>query len=483
MTKQLVTAGDRTLQEAISFPAAFVATIAAMFAFTPFAGPAQNTIQANPQTETQNVDAPTPQRAGQALTPKPAPSPVKERFLTDKFPERPSLAPSWSIPLEPLGFSSPGAIYLGERVSFASLDFIDEDHLLFTFRVPGLLHRDTQANEQSDERQIRAVVLALPKGAVEADAQWTLHDRIRYLWMLKNGHFLLRDRNNLLEGDAALKLRPQLDFPGFLLSINLDPAQHLLVTNSREPVMKPAKAGQVPSPSSASAAITSDDESEGTDNSTPDLVVRVLNRDSGDVLLVSRVRAEVHLPINSQGYVENLRGQAAEWVLDLGYFTGGTKMLGSVESACVPRDDFLSETEILAAGCASGGEIKLVAISTAGQTLWETQAPSTMIWPQMAVSANGLRLAWETIDTDHAISAFAPIGSDDIKEQSVTVFDAANGDIAMVSPVSPILDAGGNVALSPSGQRVALVNNGAIQVFELPAPHPLPAANGRLLTH
>ncbi len=66
----------------------------------------------------------------------------------------------------------------------------------------------------------------------------------------------------------------------------------------------------------------------------------------------------------------------------------------------------------------------------------------------------------------------------DVKEQSVTIFDAANGDIAMVSPVSPILDAGGNVAVSPSGRRVALLNAGVIQVFDLPAPPPLHIANG-----
>jgi len=461
-------------QGAIASSAAFVFTAAILFASTGSAGSAQSTTQ-NPATSgTQDVEAPAPQVPVQPT--KPAPSRVKERFLVDRFPEKPSISPSWSIPLEPLGFSAPGAIYLGERSTFASLDFINEDHLLLTFRVPGLLHRDTRSGESSDERQIRAVVLALPKGTVEAEGQWTLHDRSRYLWMLKNGHFLLRDRNNLLEGDTTLKLKPMLDFPGSLLSLDLDPAQNLIVTNSREPSTKPAKPGQVPSPGSASATITADSDSTAADNTAPDLVVRILRRDSGEVLLVSRARGEVHLPINSQGYVENLRGRAEEWVLDLSYFTGGTKMLGSVGSACVPSDDFLSETEILATGCAAGGEIQLTAITTAGQTLWETQAPATMIWPQMAVSANGQRLAWETIDTDRAVSAFAPIGSENIKEQSITVFDAATGDIAMVSPASPILDAGGNVALSPSGRRVALINAGAIQVFELPAPPPLPAA-------
>jgi hypothetical protein len=69
---------------------------------------------------------------------------------------------------------------------------------------------------------------------------------------------------------------------------------------------------------------------------------------------------------------------------------------------------------------------------------------------------------------------FAPMDSEDVKEQSVTVFDAVTGNIAFVSPLSPILDAGGNVALSPSGRRIALLNAGAIQIFDLPAPPALP---------
>jgi hypothetical protein len=64
----------------------------------------------------------------------------------------------------------------------------------------------------------------------------------------------------------------------------------------------------------------------------------------------------------------------------------------------------------------------------------------------------------------------------DVKEQSVTVFDAATGDIVLVSPLSPILDSGGNVAISPSGRRVAILNDGAIQIFDLPAPPPLPVS-------
>ena len=73
----------------------------------------------------------------------------------------------------------------------ASLDFLDENRILFTFRVPGLIRR--QDSIDSDARQIRAVVVTVATGHVEAEALWTVHDWGRYLWMLKDGHFLFRD--------------------------------------------------------------------------------------------------------------------------------------------------------------------------------------------------------------------------------------------------------------------------------------------------
>ena len=403
-------------------------------------------------------------------------SQVRERFLTNRFPEKPSLAPAFSIPIEPLGFAAPGAIYLGARNTLVSLDFLDEDRLLFTFRVPGLIHRDPKSGGEENERQIRAVVLKLPQGTVEAEALWTVHDRLRYLWPLRNGHFLVRDRNHLFEGDASLRLKPYLDFPGPLLWLDLDPAQKYLVTNSHEPMDAP-KSGHAGGPETSAATAAGDEHSEAEQAGRPELVVRILRRDSGQVMLVSRVRTAVHLPINATGYLENLRGQGAEWVVNFNYFDGGSRMLGRVETACDPDDNFLSENEILIEGCNTEGASKLVAMTTEGRTLWISQAPGTEMWPQLAVAPNGSRLAWTTLDTSRSVSTFAPMDSEDVKEQSVTVFDAATGDVALVSPLSPILDAGGNVAISPSGRRVALLNAGAIQVFELPAPPAVP--NGK----
>lgn len=404
-----------------------------------------------------------------ARTDSPAQSGLKERFIVGRFPLQPSLTPSVSIPIDAYGFPSPSTLYVGERYAVASLDFLDENRLLFTFRIPGLLHRDL-AGEESDERRIRALVLTLPEGKVEAETSWILHDRSRYLWPLRNGQFLLRDRNTLYEGDAALRLKPWLDFPGTVLSVAFDPEQKLLLTNSHEPVKNAPNPG-----GTANADSGSGNQAFTGEIGRPETVVRILRRDTGNVLFVNRIRAPADLPINSSGSIETIRGRELSWLLNLNFFAGGSTMIGSVDSACVPRVDFLSEREFLVTACGPSMESKLVAMTTGGQTLWLSHAPSTLIWPQLIVAANGSRLAWETLDVVQSVDSLSPLSSQDVKEQSVTIFDAATGDIAMVSPVNPVLDVGGNVALSPSGRRVALINNGAIQVFDLPAAPQLPA--------
>jgi hypothetical protein len=386
-----------------------------------------------------------------------------------------SQPPAFSIPVEPLGFNAPGPYYQGQRESLVSLDFLDEDRLLFTFRAPGLIHRASVAD--GDERQIRAEVLTLPQGTLQTEALWTLHDHERYLWMLHDGHFILRDEDTLKEGNAKLELRPLLQFPGPLLWMEMDPAQQFLVTDSLEPsALKPQK-GTVGSPATAEANVSTDRDSDAE----RDVVLRILERQSGQVMLVSHVRAKVHLAINSDGYLETLRGSGREWVLNLKYFSGGSRVIGKLDSSCQPPIDFVSKNEALVNTCVFQNGRRLVALSTQGQKLWEAASPPTQIWPILVMAPDGSRLARETLTVDHSVEDFAhPLDTQDIKGQLVEVYDSIGGKLLLKAPASPILDAGGNVAISPSGKRVAILNAGAIEVYELltaqASPHGSPAS-------
>ena len=379
-----------------------------------------------------------------------------------------SQAAAFAIPVEPLGFFAPGAIYEGQRESMVSLDFIDEDHLLFTFHAPGLIRREGNP-AAGNERQIRALMLELPAGTVTAEALWTFHDRGRYLWMLNDGRFLLRDANDIQIGDASLDLKPLLHFQGPVLWLEMDPAQDLMATDSREPVGTKPQPGSVPGSATASAWLTPDEEQP---SGQPDIVLRILQFNTGQVMQVSRTRATVHLPINSEGYVETLRGKGREWVLNLHYFKGGNRIIGKLDSMCAPAVEFVSDPEVLITTCNPDNSRWMVAMSTDGKRLWNAVKPPTQIWPRLIMAPNGLRVARETLTVTHPVDTYSPLSFDDVKGQWIEVYDAITGKVDLTAPASPILDGGGNVAISPSARRVAILDAGAIKVYELPSSRP-----------
>ena len=376
-----------------------------------------------------------------------------------------SQAPTFSIPVEPLGFFAPGAIYQGQRESLVSLDFLDEDHLLFTFHAPGLIRREGNPRA-TNQRQVRAVVLAFPGGDVAAEGLWTLHDRGRYIWMLNDGHFLMRDQSDLKRGDSSLELAPLLHFRGPLLWVETNPTQDLLVAESLEPAEVQPKAKDVPSPPGAAGQVTEDDDSDDR----ADIVLRILSSRTRQIMLASRTRKTVHLPINSEGYVETLRGKGHEWTFVLNYFKGGSHVIGTIDSTCMPPVEFVSNTEVMVTACNPDSSRWIVAMSMDGKRLWNVSKPPTQIWPRLIMASNGSRLARETLVSTHAVNTYSPISFDDIKGQQVEVYDAVTGKMVLTAPASPVLDGGGNVAISPSARRVAILDAGAIQVYELPEP-------------
>jgi hypothetical protein len=324
------------------------------------------------------------------------------------------------------------------------------------------------------------VVLHIPDGAVQAETVWTLHDRRRYLWMLDNGQFLLRDRDELKLGDASLQLKPFLRFPGPVLWIELDPNRKYVVTGSSEPPTSASKGDEVVKPPAAGATLVSDDPKPATE---PDLVLRILRRDSGKVMLVTHVKSAVHLPINSDGFLETLRGNGKAWLLNLTHFDGGSTILGSVDSFCSPMLDFASPREFLATTCQSDGDPRVVAMTIEGRRLWENSGSGSMIWPVLVTGGDGLRIARETLMVNHGVNAFAPLGTEDIKGQDVQVFDAATGKVVLRAQASPVFDVGGNVAISPSGLRAAIIMADGLQVFDLPPAPPLPSDSAPTSKH
>jgi hypothetical protein len=292
---------------------------------------------------------------------------------------------------------------------------------------------------------MRAVVLSLPEGKVASEALWSLPDPDRYVWMLKDGHFLLRDHDGLKIGDSSLQLKPLAALPGQFLSLQVSPDRKLAVIRSSE---------------SAGAVAT-----------------RTVQLDSGQVQVLNAhsKSATEELPINAEGALETIHGKLDHWTLRVNGFGGGSKVLGDIESTCAPTSDFISEREIFVTGCNVARIPKIAGYSTTGALLWESETPAETISPLLVMAPNGSRFARETFVLWKPVKPGSEIlWVNAVQGQAVRVYDAASGDIVLETQAAPVLDGGGNVAISPSGRRIAVLNNGAIQVFDLPQPAPVP---------
>lgn len=432
--------------------------------------------------------------------------------------------PSVTIPLAPLGFATPTTFYFGERFAMVSLNFLDEDTLLFTFRVPGLIAREPAVPGQKTvaERHIRALTLELPSGRIEAESLWVEHDYSRYLWTMQGGKFLLRDRNLLQMGDKTLRLQPLLRFPGQVNSVQFDPGQHLLITDTTEPpapeagrnapgtaAAGPASQQSVSDPATAAARISvrssanpaSDpgakpdakpgansgaNSGAGADSPESQRIVRILRMGTWQPMLFSHTNGSVHLAVDGDGYYDTLRSGEERWLVAFEFFNGASKPIGLVESDCDPNLDAMASGIVLVSACLPNGARHLTAFSRdrasipAGTgdkdhaRLWDVTLPPTKVWPQWATSEDGMRFARSTLEVTHPIGIFSPLDDADVRGQSVQVYDLATGATVLSGPLAPVLDGGGNFALSPSGRRLAVLYDGSIQVYDLPPVAPLP---------
>jgi len=412
---------------------------------------------------------------GFGIPPLPSGPPNPPKVL-DHYPDKPSGQLVFTIPLSTLGFSTPGDNYLMRQQSVVSLDFVDEERVLFTFHVASGL-RSRRPGVEEGEQRIRAMVIEVSTGKVDAQTEWVVPDRSRYLWMLNDGHFLLRTKEGLDEGDPQLKTKSYWRSPGKLMWIQMDPKQEYIITNSLEPATATGlRGGPAGTPKAKKVGVTkAQPEEQGL------LVARTMRRATREVVRETRVpwtSQKNDWPMNSEGYVERMHEKGANWALKLSSYSGGEgRDLGQLESTCMPAYSFVSDAELLVRRCDPAQGWVLEAFSSAGKPMWQRKAAVNAMWPLVIPSRDGTRVAQESLLLKHAVERYKRmIGAGDLLGQSVRVFNAADGSMLLEAPLTPVFDGGGNVATSPTGRRVAILNAGAIQVFELPSVSKSPGA-------
>jgi hypothetical protein len=371
------------------------------------------------------------------------------------------------IPVEPLGYRPPGKLYLLARYSSSSLDFLDPTHLLLTFRQPRLLSR--QQGSDGLDQVIQADVLELPTGKVVAEDQWLLHDRGRYLWRLADNKVLLRIGSQLYQADSQLHLKPLYESPTELEGVETSPDGRLLVLESELEKHTPEEHARL----AKHAAML------GGAPPAEDVQIRMVRLDQPRLVLSARAEAAGEVPANVDGFFT--QEQVKENVWNVRFHPYGKaesaegEIVAQTDSTCDPSEKVLNDQSVLILSCPRGHNDRFVAAySRNSQKLWDGRWQSNFTWPSFRVAQNGASVAISWLAVSRPVSAREAIDDDEVQNQVLSVLDSRTGSLRLALLIKPIVSAGGNFALSTDGNRLAVLNHGAVEVYDLPAPAPAP---------
>ncbi len=375
-------------------------------------------------------------------------------------------APSLRIPLQPLGFQAPGTSVAVDRTSVLSLSFLDADHVLFTFRLAGLMKRLPDCPREDEDQQIRAMVFELPSGKVTATADWRMHDFGRYLWPLGNGEVLVRQRDTLFTADSSLQLRPYVATKSHMQAVQESPDGKLLLVQADV-----ERHGE-----EEHQKLTEEAQKNGTSPPHEDVELIALQPQDKTVIARSRVHQPVVVPMIQRGFVESLPGKKTEWVVRYAPFQGDPQVIGTVNSACKPSATALDANVVSVLTCPpSGGDRQAIVFRLTGERLWTAPWDDHFVWPNYSYAERAERVAVGALRLSHSVTALDPINDEDIKADRVQVLDTLTGKIQLAVQVTPIVGAGQNFALSPDGLKFAILRENAVELYDLPPPGTLPA--------
>ncbi len=367
--------------------------------------------------------------------------------------------PTLRIPSEPLGYHPLSSFYVMGRTSSSSLDFVDNDHVLFTFRVPGLLKRLPECQPDDEDQLIRALVLHLPDGKIVQSAEWRMHDRGRYLWPLGDGRFLVRQQDGLLTTDASLELTPFLKSSTPLRLVKLSPDAHLLLVETDLEKHTPEE----------HESLAAEAKEQGLPAPREDVQLVFFRIADRSVVTRARSLNVGDIPLISDGYIESLAAHGDHWMIRYVPFDGQPSVMADVESSCKPNESSLNARTAFVSICPQrGSDHEVDAVSLDGKKLWNYRWDDHYIWPTLAASENGQRVAFSTLRVGRPVSPVDPIDETDLREQRVEVMDVLTGRLELTEFASPILSGGQNYALSPDGSRFAVLRENAIEVYDLP---------------
>ncbi|MDW5267789.1 MULTISPECIES: hypothetical protein [Acidobacteriaceae] len=389
--------------------------------------------------------------------------------------------PATRIPLDSLGFEPQSPQFLAAGSSMLTVNYVDSQHLLFTFCVHRLMARIPNDPPDDEDRMVEAVLVELPSGRVLARTDWRFHDNGQYLWNLGHGRFLLRTHDTLttfaplanLASGQPFRQRDFLTTNRRIGVVLLSPESDLMIVESAErtppaPAAPASLFGPTPKPAPESVGKPGD----------PDPVAlsfyRLSLSDTGDVVeaTLAGIAHATHfgdLAAMGSGHIAVVDEGRQEWGFDFHPFNGDVKELAPFASTCEPTPRFVSSSEFVGFGCHTGDSPQVLAgFNLRGEEMWEQNLFGDYVATFMTFAPESGRFALGRVIGGAPADHLEQPAAAGLTGQSVVVYQMESGKQILHVDCSPVVRAGQNFALSPDGMGLAVLRENAVEIYPLP---------------
>jgi hypothetical protein len=362
----------------------------------------------------------------------------------------------------------------------ATVDFVDQKHLLVTFPVRRLMKRNAEGQQPGDEdRNVDAVLLELPSGNVVARTTWRLHDAGQYLWSLGHGRFLLRVRDKLsllapllhLSEPEPLKQHPFLTFDRLIVGIIVSAEADLLTVETMDRAAVAAAAQPVFLNASAKPAEPPVRISFFRLDGRPDILTAA---SAGTI----QSQEAIEVPMTTFGYLDASAESARIWDFDYVSHAGKKTALAAFDSTCFPRAKFVSHSEFIAFGChGAPDKLELGGFNMRGEQMWIQVFSDSFVHPTYAFAPESGRFVLSRALTTAAVAGMTPDpAAETLNAQDIQVIQMESGRQIFHTSITPVQRQAGNFSLAPDGTTLAVVRGPNLELYTLPPLSPKDAA-------
>ena len=336
-----------------------------------------------------------------------------------------------------------------------SLNFVDSDHLLFTFNAHSaqvLLERRPDCAPTNSCHIVRALVIDLRNREVTAETDWYVYDYGRYLWSLGYGRFLLRRSNSIFLVGPDLEEKLLYSSPDELLWSGITADRKQLILESR---------------------VGANPNTEPHEQNQSKVKIEFRDIDTLHVRKTYTAPAVREMRALSSGYADSIHNPVRQtWLIQFGESAGGRSDLMRVRSPCRPDLLFPTGKTLFVGRCSPNNDGYSVSVFTlGGHPLWRQRWSQKQFDPMVLGSDDGSRIVVSTVtanrDEQEAASSDDEISWPDV-EQDIRVLEAATGKEILETETKTAILKNENYSLSPDGDRLAVVDGTRLYLYDLP---------------